>query len=125
MDWSPPPWAKPPLDKVSLIGLITAIPGLALVSIPLGIWGVIRTTNHQRRGRTLAVISFVLIGLWVIVGIVVGVMAAAPAPSGLDPSAVGRAGFDGAGRPFDGPGRSAARATAEGEEGVLGPAEDR
>jgi DivIVA domain-containing protein len=83
MDWSPSPWAKPPLDKVSLIALITAIPGFVLVSIPLGVWGVIRTKNHQRRGRTLAVISFVLIGLWAIVGIVVGVMAAAPAPSGL------------------------------------------
>jgi DivIVA domain-containing protein len=92
MDWSPPPWAEPPLDKVSLIGLITAIPGLGLVSIPLGIWGVIRTKNHQLRGRTLAVISFVVIGLWAIVGTVVGVMAglsvtsttdqtAAPAPS--------------------------------------------
>jgi hypothetical protein len=94
MDWSPPPWAKPPLDKVSLIALITAIPGFGLVSIPMGIWGVIRTKNHQRRGRTLAVISFVLIGLWAIVGTVVGVMAGlsvtsttdqtvAPAPSGL------------------------------------------
>jgi hypothetical protein len=91
MDWSPPPWAKPPLDKVSLIALITAIPGFVLVSIPLGIWGVSRTKNHQRRGRTLAVISFVLIGPWAIVGIVVGVMAAAPAPSGLDPSAVSTA----------------------------------
>ena len=70
MDWSPPPWAKPPLDKVSLIALITAIPGLGLVSVPLGIWGVIRSKNHQRRGRTLAVISFVLIGLWAIVGTV-------------------------------------------------------
>ena len=80
MDWSPPPWAKPPLDKVSLIGLITAIPGFVLVSIPLGIWGVIRTKNHQRRGRTLAVISFVLIGLWAIVGTVVGVMAARSLP---------------------------------------------
>ena len=91
-DWAPP--AKPPLDKVSLIALITAIPGFGLVSIPLGIWGVIRTRNHQRRGRTLAVISFVLIGLWAIVGAVVGVMAglavtsstdqtAAPPPSGL------------------------------------------
>ena len=70
MDWSPPPWAKPPLDKVSLIALITAIPGFGLVSIPMGIWGVIRTKNHQRRGRTLAVISFVLIGLWAIVGTV-------------------------------------------------------
>ena len=50
MDWSPPTWAKPPLDKVSLIALCTAIPGFGLVS--LGIWGVIRTKNHQRRGRT-------------------------------------------------------------------------
>ena len=109
MDWSPPPsppqqteqiptydWAppaKPPLDKVSLIALITAIPGFALVSIPLGIWGVIRTQNHRRRGRTLAVTGFVLIGLWVIVGAVAGVMVlsatsstdqtATPAPSGL------------------------------------------
>jgi DivIVA domain-containing protein len=91
MNWSPPPWAKAPLDKVSLIALITAIPGFVLVSIPLGIWGVSRTKNHQRRGRTLAVISFVLIGPWAIVGIVVGVMAAAPAPSGLDPSAVSTA----------------------------------
>jgi DivIVA domain-containing protein len=94
MDWSPPPWAKPPLDKVSLFALITAVPALGLVSVPLGIWGVIRTKNPQRRGRTLAVISFVLIGLWAIVGTVVGVMAglsvtsstdqaAAPPPSGL------------------------------------------
>jgi hypothetical protein len=86
--------AKPPLDTVSLFALITAVPGLGLVSVPLGIWGVIRTKNRQRRGRTLAVISFVLIGLWAIVGTVVGVMAglsvtsttdqtAAPAPSGL------------------------------------------
>jgi Septum formation len=85
------PQAKPPLDTVSLIALITAIPSLGLVSIPLGIWGVIRTKNKQRRGRILAVISFVLIGLWAIVGTVVGVMVglptavktAAPAPSGL------------------------------------------
>jgi len=85
------PQAKPPLDTVSLIALITAIPSLGLVSIPLGIWGVIRTKNKQRRGRILAVISFVVIGLWAIVGTVVGVMAglpttvktAAPAPSGL------------------------------------------
>ena len=86
--------AKPPLDTVSLFALIAAGPGLGLVSVPLGIWGVIRTKNHQRRGRTLAVISFVLIGLWAIVGTVVGVMAglsvtsstdqaAAPAPSGI------------------------------------------
>jgi Septum formation len=86
------PEAKPPLDTVSLIALITAIPSLGLVSIPLGIWGVIRTKNKQRRGRILAVISFVLIGLWAIVGTVVGVMVglpttvktAAPAPSGLE-----------------------------------------
>jgi hypothetical protein len=88
------PPAKPPLDKVSLFALITAVPGLGLGSVPLGIWGVIRTKNHQRRGRMLAVISFVLIGLWAIVGTVVGVMAglsvtssadqmAAVAPSGL------------------------------------------
>jgi hypothetical protein len=89
-DGSAPP-AKPPLDTVSLIALITAIPSLGLVSIPLGIWGVIRTKNKQRRGRILAVISFVLIGVWVIVGTVVGVMVAlpatvktaAPAPGGL------------------------------------------
>jgi hypothetical protein len=61
-DRTPP--AKPPLDTVSLFALITAGPGLGLVSVPLGIWGVIRTKNHQRRGCTLAVISFVLIGLW-------------------------------------------------------------
>jgi hypothetical protein len=95
----PPAQASPPLDKASLLALITAGPGLGLVSVPLGIWGVIRTKNHQRRGRTLAVISFVLIGLWAIVGSVVGVMvalpvtsttvtsstdqAAAPAPSGI------------------------------------------
>ena len=85
------PQAKPPLDTVSLIALITAIPSLGLISIPLGIWGVIRTKNKQRRGRILAVISFVVIGLWAIVGTVVGVMAglpttvktAAPAPSGI------------------------------------------
>jgi hypothetical protein len=88
-DGAPP--AKPPMDTVSLIALITAIPSLGLVSVPLGIWGVIRTKNKQRRGRILAVISFVLIGLWAIVGTVVGVMVglpttiktAAPAPSGL------------------------------------------
>ena len=110
VDWAPPPWqlapteqipsyngtppGKPRLDTVSLLALMTAVPGLGLVSIPLGIWGVIRTKNYQRRGRTLAVISFVLIGLWAIAGTVVGVMAglsvtssteqaAAPPPSGL------------------------------------------
>ena len=88
------PPGKPRLDTVSLLALMTAVPGLGLVSIPLGIWGVIRTKNYQRRGRTLAVISFVLIGLWAIAGTVVGVMAglsvtssteqaAAPPPSGL------------------------------------------
>jgi len=88
------PQAKPPLDKVSLMALISAVPSFGLVSIPLGIWGVIRTKSHQRRGRILAVISFVLIGLWAVVGTVVGVMvalpvtsstdhAAAPAPSGI------------------------------------------
>jgi DivIVA domain-containing protein len=90
MDWAPPPWPPAPtaLDKVSLIALITAIPGFGFVSIPLGIWGVIRTKNHKRRGRTLAVISFVLIGLWAIVGTVVVFsvtsttdQTAAPAPS--------------------------------------------
>ena len=79
---------------MSLFALITAGPGLGLLSVPLGIWGVIRTKNHQRRGRTLAVISFALIGLWAMVGTVVGVtaglsvtsstdQAAAPAPSGI------------------------------------------
>jgi Septum formation len=85
------PQAKPPLDTVSLIALIAAIPSLGLVSIPLGIWGVIRTRSKQRRGRILAVISFVLIGVWAIVGTVVGVIVAlpatvktaAPAPSGM------------------------------------------
>jgi DivIVA domain-containing protein len=85
-DWAPPQWppAPTPLDKVSLIALITAIPAFGLVSIPLGIWGVIRTKNHQRRGRTLAVISLVLIGLWAIVGTVVGVMVALPVTSTTD-----------------------------------------
>jgi DivIVA domain-containing protein len=88
-DWAPPPWPPAPtaLDKVSLIALITAIPGFGLVSILLGIWGVIRTKNHQRRGRTLAVISFVLIGLWAIVGTVVGVMVALPVTSTTDQTA--------------------------------------
>ena len=139
------PMAKPPLDTVSLIALITAIPGLGLVSIPLGIWGVIRTKNHQRRGRTLAVISFVLIGLWAIVGSVVGVMAGLPVTSSTDQAArrtqrhrgpdhrpghrVAGAGYRvaDAGRSLEDedPGASAARAAAQGEEGVLGPVEDR
>jgi hypothetical protein len=79
--------AKPPLDRVSLFALMTAGPGLGLVSVPLGIWGVIRTKNHQRRGRILAVISFVLIGLWAIVGTVVGVMAGLPVTSATDQAA--------------------------------------
>ena len=81
------PQAKPPLDTVSLIALITAIPSLGLVSIPLGIWGVIRTKNKQRRGRILAVISFVLIGLWAIVGTVVGVMAGLSVTASTDQTA--------------------------------------
>ena len=132
------PEAKPPLDTVSLIALITAIPSLGLVSIPLGIWGVIRTKNKQRRGRILAVISFVLIGLWAIVGTVVGVMVGLPTtvktrrartqrPGGPDHRV---AGADhrvaDAGRSLrEDPGASAARAAAQGEEGVLGPVEDR
>ena len=81
------PQAKPPIDKASLIALITAILSFGLVSIPLGIWGVIRTKNHQRRGRSLAVISFVLIGLWVIIGTVVGMTARLPVASSTDHAA--------------------------------------
>jgi hypothetical protein len=81
------PQAKPPLDKASLIALITAILSFGLVSIPLGIWGVIRTKNHQRRGRSLAVISFVLIGLWAIIGTVVGITARLPVTSSTDQAA--------------------------------------
>ena len=137
------PEAKPPLDTVSLIALITAIPSLGLVSIPLGIWGVIRTKNKQRRGRILAVISFVLIGLWAIVGTVVGVMAGLPTtvqdrrartqwPGGPGHRPGHRVAGAGhrvadAGRSLEDedPGASAARAAAQGEEGVLGPFEDR
>jgi DivIVA domain-containing protein len=89
-DWAAPPWPPAPtaLDKVSLIALITAIPGFVLVAIPLGIWGVIRTKNHERRGRTLAVISFVLIGLWAIVGTVLVAASTAPvAPTTVPPAA--------------------------------------
>jgi hypothetical protein len=103
VDWAQPPWppapteqipsydgapaARPPLDTVSLFALITAVPGLGLVSVPLGIWGVIRTKNHQRRGRSLAVIGFVLIGLWAIVGAVAGLMAALAATSSTERTA--------------------------------------
>ena len=162
VDWAPPPLppapteqipsydgtpaAKPPLDTVSLFALITAVPGLGLASVPLGIWGVIRTKNHQRRGRTLAVISFVLIGLWAIVGTVAGVVAglsvtsstnraAAPAPSGLVapttvPATVSPAPTTASPAPVAPskkkiPGHQPARAAAQGEEGVLGPVEDR
>jgi hypothetical protein len=88
-DWRPPPSApaKPPLDKVSLIALIAAIPSLGLVSIPLGIWGVIRTKNKQRRGRILAVISFVLIGLWAVIGTLVGMTGRLPVTSSTDQAA--------------------------------------
>ena len=129
---------------MSLIALITAIPSLGLVSIPLGIWGVIRTKNKQRRGRILAVISFVLIGLWAIVGTVVGVMAGLPTsvqdqaaartqrhrgPDHRPGHRVAGAGHRvaDAGRSLEDedPGASAARAAAQGEEGVLGPVEDR
>ena len=91
-------------------------------------------------------ISFVLIGLWAIVGTVVGVMAglsvtsttdqaAAPAPSGLvapdrrpDHRVAGashRVADAGRSLQEEDPGASAARAAAQGEEGVLGPAENR
>ena len=135
------PQAKPPLDKVSLIALITAIPSLGLVSIPLGIWGVIRTKNHQRRGRILAVVSFVLIGLWAIVGTVVGMTARLPVTSSTDQAAaapssivapttatVSPAPATVSPTPSPSktkiPGAAAARAAAQGEEGVLGPVEE-
>ena len=73
-------------------------------------------------------ISFVLIGLWVIVGTIVVARDRSRAgrldgAGGLTTSSR----LAGAGHPFEKkiPGRSAARATAEGEEGVLGPTEDR
>jgi Septum formation len=81
------PQAEPPLDKVSLIALIAAIPSLGLVSIPLGIWGVVRTKNKQRRGRILAVISFVLIGLWAVIGTLVGMTGRLPVTSSTDQAA--------------------------------------
>ena len=132
------PEAKPPLDTVSLIALIAAIPSLGLVSIPLGIWGVIRTKNKQRRGRILAVISFVLIGVWAIVGTVVGVMAglstfryrpdrraSTQLPGGPDRRPGHCVANAGRSLKDEDPGASAARAAAQGEEGVLGPVEDR
>jgi len=84
-----------PMDPVSVIAMIVSIVGLVLVSLPLGIWGVIRTKNGRRRGRAFAIASFVLTGVWAILGGISGLVialtlpadiAGQPLPPGLTPT---------------------------------------
>jgi hypothetical protein len=59
-----------PVDKISVAAFITSLFSLAIVSIPLAIVGIQRTSNHARRGRALAVASIVIIGVWIVLGVV-------------------------------------------------------
>jgi len=61
-----PPKNIPNWDGFAIVGLITAVFGLILFGIILGIVGVVRTKDGQRRGRGLAVAAIVISCLWVL-----------------------------------------------------------
>jgi hypothetical protein len=43
--------------------------GVALAAVPLGLWGIVRTSGKQRRGRGLAVAALCISAVWVVVGV--------------------------------------------------------
>jgi hypothetical protein len=128
---------------VSLIALIAAIPqswGSSRYRWASGASSAPRTSSAA--GRILAVISFVLIGLWAVIGTLVGMTGRLPVTSSTDQAAAAPSSIDGPNHSHrvagagnrvadavsledEDPGASAARAAAQGEEGVLGPVEDR
>lgn len=70
----PPSWSQPtgpaafppPWDPVSIIALVTSVLGWCLISIPLAIVGITRTTAGAYRGRGLAVAALVISVLWLV-----------------------------------------------------------
>jgi hypothetical protein len=85
------PGGQPPLDWVSISALVSSLTLCAApVSMVLGVVGVVRTKNGQRRGRWAAiaglVISTLVIGMAVVALVAGGVFLAATSVDDLDPT---------------------------------------
>ena len=62
-----PDGSTAPRDKVSVAAFVLSLPGALVISIPLAIWGLVRTSARARRGRGLAIAALCVSGAWVVV----------------------------------------------------------
>jgi hypothetical protein len=58
-----------PRDRVSVAAFVLSLPGALVISIPLAIWGLVRTSARARRGRGLAIAALCVSGAWVVVSV--------------------------------------------------------
>jgi hypothetical protein len=63
---------RPPLDRLAVWSFITGLLSVLIVSIPLSIVGLIRTSRRERRGRGFAIagLAFSLVWIMVIIGVI-------------------------------------------------------
>ena len=64
---APPAGSTAPRDKVSVAAFVLSLPGALVISIPLAMWGLVRTSGRARRGRGLAIAALCVSGAWVVV----------------------------------------------------------
>jgi len=73
--YGPPPGARPPMDGVSIASFVLGLLGCTgLIALILGIVGISRTKNGQRRGRGFAIAGIVIGALDIVVAIVLGIV---------------------------------------------------
>lgn len=59
-----PPAVPEPRDKVSVAAFVLSLFGVGIAAIPLGIWGVVRTSRGPRRGRGFAISALAISAVW-------------------------------------------------------------
>ena len=59
------------MDKVSVSAFVLSLVGVAIVAIPLAIWGIVRTGSSARRGRGFGVAALCISAAWALVASVV------------------------------------------------------
>lgn len=86
--WSAP---RPRTDPVAVAALVTAVMGLGLVGVGLGVWALRRTRRDGTGGRGLAVAAVVVGAAWTVAAVaalvVVTTVAASTRPLSLDVAA--------------------------------------
>lgn len=65
--YAPGPSPEPPWDGFAVVAFILAVLGTTCLSAALGIAGLVRTQNGQRRGRGLAIAAIVISILWAVI----------------------------------------------------------